>query len=98
MKAITQPTPCFTVIRAERRCWVHDAWDSPLPDGCTNRLHLTGIKCHTELLSHTPDHIITFERWENNTDFSFIHGSRGDKDAHRGTQWRNPKTFALTRF
>lgn len=43
----------------------------PTADSCTNRLALTGTKCHSELLSHTPDHIITFERWEYATDFSF---------------------------
>lgn len=39
--------------------------------GCTNRLHLTRIKCQTELLSHTLDRIITLERWENRADISF---------------------------
>lgn len=97
LKAIRQPTMCVLKIGAERRCWVRDAWDSPPsathPDVSTNRLHRTGIKCDSELLSHTPDHIRTSERWENSADFSFVRG----KDAHRAPKWRSPKTFALTR-
>lgn len=53
---------CFAVIMQRWRC-VRDAQDSPQPRGYTNPFHLTGIKCDTELLSHTPDHIITLERW-----------------------------------
>lgn len=85
MKAITQPTSCFTAILAQRRCWVRcKAWDNPQPDGCTNRLHLTGIKCHTELFSHTPEHNITFETREHGADLSLVNSSRDEKDAHWG--------------
>lgn len=74
------------VLTAGRLCWVRsDASDSPLPEGCTNRLLLTGIKCDTEFLSHTPDPIITLERWGNGCGFSFSLSSSGEQDAHRVT-------------
>lgn len=65
------------------RC-VRGAQDSPQTRGYTNPFHPTGIKCDTELLSHTRNRIITLEKWENNTGFSIVGGSRGDKRARTG--------------
>lgn len=50
---------------------------APQPQGCTNRLHLTGIKCDTEQLPHTPDHIITLRGVNTAAGLpSSVHGSQ----------------------